>query len=666
MAQGGDANLLGRTIAGKYQIDAFLGGGAMGAVYRARQRALEKVIAIKVMHQEHAKDGMFAARFQREAKAASRLDHPNAMRVFDFGEEPDGLLYIAMEFLDGRDLFRVIVEDWPLSPARIVGLLGQALAALAVAHDMGVVHRDLKPENIMVLRGTDDEGRVADLVKVCDFGIAKISGARDESDEKSAHGTAKLTAQGLVIGTPEYMSPEQGRGEVLDARSDLYSMAVILYQLITGRVPFDAETALGIVLKHVTDEPPLPEQVNPAVDRALAALCMRGLKKKREERFQTARDMRAALRATIEGDLAHADGQSVSPRRLATVESAATMAAPVPAAAIVVSAESLHASGPELASRDTSGSRSGAGTDGLRGVTSPIVALSQGVDAAGFLSSTGRDQPRRSSRRLPVAFGFGFGAIALATGSLVFVMKRVPPPVSMNRAATPPVASEVALPSASVDAKTAARVASAIVPTTLASSTPAPVTSVNVPTAPLRPRKTEPRSPRAMPLSVTTTSMTPLVSTDPPRPPDDAPTPPSMPASVAPVAVPAPTSSSPVVAAPAPPAFNPDAGRVHMERVTATQGLSVAKLRKELSRLQGAWLTCYRTALRSRGSAAGGDALLHLAIDDTGHVTSSSLSGASFLPALASCIEPPARTLRIPDVDTGEATVDVVLTFKSE
>ena len=169
------------------------------------------------------------------------------MRVIDFGQEPDGLLYIAMEFLDGRDLFRVLQQEWPLAPARVADILSQALAALAVAHEMGIVHRDLKPENIMLLHGTDDEGRPRDIVKVCDFGIAKFTDRRDGAPRT---GGQKLTTQGIVVGTPEYMSPEQGKGEALDARSDIYAMGVILYQLLTGRVPFDAETAFGVVLKH--------------------------------------------------------------------------------------------------------------------------------------------------------------------------------------------------------------------------------------------------------------------------------------------------------------------------------------------------------------------------------------------------------------------------------
>ncbi|HEY3818038.1 MAG TPA: serine/threonine-protein kinase [Polyangiaceae bacterium] len=286
---------LGRTIAGKFLIASYLGGGAVGAVYKARQLALDKDVAIKLLHGEHARDAMFAARFEREAKAASKLDHPNSMRVLDFGVEPDGLAYIAMEYLDGRDLHGVLVDEGPLPPERVADIVSQALAAVGAADAMGIVHRDLKPENIMVLRGTDDEGRPRDIVKVCDFGIAMFV----EDRGAPVTGGVKLTQHGIVVGTPEYMSPEQCRGEPLDVRSDLYSMGVILYQLLAGCVPFEAETALGIVLKQLNDDPVPPRVHQPLADERLEAICLKAMKKKREQRYRTAREMRADLRPVV-------------------------------------------------------------------------------------------------------------------------------------------------------------------------------------------------------------------------------------------------------------------------------------------------------------------------------------------------------------------------------
>ena len=287
--------LVGRTIAGKYAVESLLGSGAMGEVYRARQVALDKKIALKVMHAAVALDPSFADRFEREAKAASRLDHPNSIRVMDFGKEPDGLTYIAMEYVEGRNLHALIQAEWPIAASRIASLLIQATSALTVAHEMGVVHRDLKPENIMIIAGSDEDGQSTEVLKVLDFGIAKIMNRSGGSE--GGHG--KTTA-GILIGTPEYMSPEQCRGEPIDARTDIYSMGVILFELLTGIVPFTGDTAIGIVVKHITVEAPRPSQINPAVDPRLEDICVKAMSKSRDERYQSARELRAALRSVLD------------------------------------------------------------------------------------------------------------------------------------------------------------------------------------------------------------------------------------------------------------------------------------------------------------------------------------------------------------------------------
>ena len=291
-------SLLGRTLAGKYEIVSLLGRGGMGSVYKARQPALKRSVAIKVLGTQHANDKTYVARFKREALAACRLDHPNLMRVLDVGEEPDGLLYMVMELIDGKNLARIIAEG-VIPSARVVDIMSQTLAAVAVAHEAGVLHRDLKPENIMVVRARDDEGHDVDLVKVCDFGIAKLvpteSGA--QQNEQGGTFTATLTATGALVGTPEYMSPEQARGDGIDARSDIYALGMILYEMLAGRVPFSSSNSMKVLLQHASEEPPSPLKYNPKADPRLVTVCLQAIEKDRDDRFATAREMRSSLRA---------------------------------------------------------------------------------------------------------------------------------------------------------------------------------------------------------------------------------------------------------------------------------------------------------------------------------------------------------------------------------
>lgn len=287
--------LVGRAIAGgKLRIESLIGAGGVGSVYRASHRDLRIPVAVKVLHHHFQQDLEFCRRFHAEALAASRLDHPNLMRVLDFGQEPDGLLYLAMEHLDGVCLADLLQQGVPLPLPRTVDLMMQVCAGLAHAHSRGIVHRDIKPDNVVLVANTDDDERPDQLVKVCDFGIA----VQTEADASTG-----------VVGTPDYMSPEQCRGESLDGRSDVYSCGVMLYELATGQMPFTAPTAVALLNRHMHVEPPSPRLVRPDLDPRLEAVIMRALAKNPASRQQSMRD----LRRELSGLLAPAPGSHKPP-----------------------------------------------------------------------------------------------------------------------------------------------------------------------------------------------------------------------------------------------------------------------------------------------------------------------------------------------------------------
>ncbi len=284
VAEQPDDPLLGRTLPGGYVILDLVGIGGMGRVYRAEQTTLGRTVAVKIIHPHLVGEENAAARFITEARAASRLNHPNSVGVIDFGKTEDGQLYLVMEFLRGKDLARVQYEEGPLSFRRIVSILRQVLAALSEAHHLGIIHRDLKPENV-ILEPVRTGG---DFVKVVDFGLAKMR-------VEAVH--PNITSPGIVCGTPEYMSPEQGRGDPLDARSDLYAVGVILYQLLTGRLPFEAESPTQVVLMHITEPPVDPRAAAPdrMIPSLLADVCLMALAKDPSHRFTNADEYAEAL-----------------------------------------------------------------------------------------------------------------------------------------------------------------------------------------------------------------------------------------------------------------------------------------------------------------------------------------------------------------------------------
>ena len=263
-------SLIGFVLSGKYRIDERLNEGGMGTVYRGTHVLMDKTVAIKVLRPSLAADEKIVARFSREARAASRISHPNALSVTDFGEDENGTVFLVMEYLSGRTLKKVIQEEGPLPLPRVVDITRQIADALNAAHQQGIIHRDLKSDNIMLL-----DTMTGDHAKVLDFGIAKINEPDGNRDSGS------LTAPNLVIGTPQYMSPEQcSQDSEIDSRSDIYSLGVILYEMLVGHVPFSAESPTMVMLKHLQEPVPsvlderndLPASIDRVIARAMAKL----------------------------------------------------------------------------------------------------------------------------------------------------------------------------------------------------------------------------------------------------------------------------------------------------------------------------------------------------------------------------------------------------------
>jgi eukaryotic-like serine/threonine-protein kinase len=266
-ASGKDSLELGTQLGGRYEILKMLGEGGMGAVYKARDLEVDRVVALKVIRPEYANRPEILARFKQELVLAREITHRNVIRIFDLGQA-SGIRFITMEYVDGQDLYSLLRSGEPLSLERKVAIAREVCKAIEAAHEQGVVHRDLKPQNIMV----DASGRVL----VMDFGIAR-----------SMEDTG-LTHTGALIGTPAFMSPEQAKGEKLDTRSDLFSFGVIFYEMLTGKAPYVAETAVGLLLKRVQERPVAPVELDQQVPQALSDIVLKCLVVDRDQRYQTA------------------------------------------------------------------------------------------------------------------------------------------------------------------------------------------------------------------------------------------------------------------------------------------------------------------------------------------------------------------------------------------
>ncbi|MCP4606673.1 MAG: serine/threonine protein kinase [Proteobacteria bacterium] len=285
-------DMIGKELLGQFRIIERIGRGGMGEVFKAQQPAMDRLVAIKILHAKLASRMDLVSRFRREARAMSRLSHPNTARVFLYGQlEDTNQLYIVMEYLDGTDLAHYVRKNGPMEMTRGVKVMLQMLGALEEAHSLGVIHRDLKPENILLAT----QGGIPDFPKVLDFGLAKVR------ENRPRPGSMILTQAGMVFGTPEFMSPEQARGEILDAQSDIYSASLIFYELLTGKLPFPRSKPMEYISHHIyTDPIPITERVPDLnLPTSLDPIVSMAMEKEKEKRYQSAREFGEALRTVL-------------------------------------------------------------------------------------------------------------------------------------------------------------------------------------------------------------------------------------------------------------------------------------------------------------------------------------------------------------------------------
>jgi len=294
-----DDPLVGIVLAGRYVVKGRIGEGGMGLVYEGLHRDIDKRVAIKVLRDDLSRRPEVVARFRQEAKSASRIGHENIVDIFDFGETTRGASYFIMEFLDGEDLANVLGRDVTVDADRACAVVLQCCRALSATHAKGIVHRDIKPENIFL---TTRDG-VVDFVKIVDFGIAKMS----DIETEGAPGR-KLTKTGMIFGTPEYMSPEQAAGKELDHRVDVYALGIILYECLSGRVPFEGDTFMGVLTQHLFSELPAIDELNPnaKVSRELETVIRKSLAKDPDDRYQDTEELAEAISCALDGRLSRA------------------------------------------------------------------------------------------------------------------------------------------------------------------------------------------------------------------------------------------------------------------------------------------------------------------------------------------------------------------------
>ena len=284
---GGEADpLIGRVITDRYKIVEQIGQGGMGRVYKTLQSPLDRVVALKVLGAGHDRDPNFYKRFFLEASVTAKLTHPNTITLYDYGRTEDGIFFIAMEYLNGRTLSAAMQQDGPLAQERVIHIAQQICRSLREAHALGIIHRDLKPANVMLLRQHDDH----DFVKVLDFGLVKFFSGETPDNE--------ITNAGTFMGSPHYIAPEQARNQSPDQRCDIYSLGVLLYHMLTGKVPFTAQAPVDIILKHLHETPVPPCELRPDIELSLELqdIVLKCMAKSRDDRFQSMDDLLAQLK----------------------------------------------------------------------------------------------------------------------------------------------------------------------------------------------------------------------------------------------------------------------------------------------------------------------------------------------------------------------------------
>ena len=320
--------LIGKILAGRYEIIQVVGKGGMATVYKARDNLLNRYVAVKVLKDEYSKDEVFVKRFRTEAQSAASLIHPNIVSVFDVGEDK-GISYIVMELLESKTLKDYIEEKGPLSSELTLKIAAQIASALEAAHKAHIVHRDIKPQNIILNQNL--------VAKVTDFGIAKVTNTT----------SATITSFGKTMGSVHYFSPEHAKGGYTDAKSDLYSLGVVMYEMATGKLPFDAESPVSVALKHIQEDPVPPIEVNPMVSRGLNDIILKAMEKSTATRYQTASEMLTDISIALSKPTG-----GISQRSSSSVQAGETQVIPT------LTDEEIQNSVPNIRTRQSTGSRS--------------------------------------------------------------------------------------------------------------------------------------------------------------------------------------------------------------------------------------------------------------------------------------------------------------------